>query len=46
MKPIIWLGNIKDKYYNYEDIRLYYRLYNPNNTGVNNLVSLKRFGIY
>lgn len=29
--PIIWLGNFKSKYYNYETINIPYMVYNPSN---------------
>lgn len=31
-KPIIWLGEYQDKYYNYDDIRIPYLVYDPNAT--------------
>lgn len=30
VKPIIWLGEYKDKYYNYDDIRIPFLVYDPN----------------
>ena len=42
--PVIWLGNYKTEYYNYDNIQIPYIVYNPENTA-EAIVTLKKNGV-
>lgn len=42
--PVIWLGDFKEEYYNYDNIRIPFIVYNPENTA-QAVVDLKKNGI-
>ena len=42
--PVIWLGDFKEEYYNYDNIRIPFIVYNPENTS-QAVVDLKKNGV-
>ena len=43
-EPVIWLGNYKEEYYNYDNIQIPYIVYDPQNTA-QAIVTLKKNGV-